>query len=146
VDHGLWQPQAESPFLGSVFAASFPVPIPGSSVILRHLRSFYDPEGPETTLSQRGFHPPLSHWSDIPQQSRLLKFPILCSVALSLAGSRLTEAPSLPEYHLGFTSLHVLPSRKWSLFCSESCCSSFLRSPVELVGVQNGLIPIQLNS
>ncbi|XP_077933802.1 ciliary-associated calcium-binding coiled-coil protein 1 isoform X7 [Halichoerus grypus] len=62
---------------------------------------------------------------------------------------RLTEAPSPtvypPEYHPGFTSPHILPSRKW-LRVVESCCYSFLRSPVEFVGVQNGLIPIQLNS
>ena len=62
---------------------AFPAPIPGSSATLSHPQSFCGPEGPETTLSQRGFHPPLSH----PQRSRLLKVPILCSTALSLASS-----------------------------------------------------------
>jgi len=51
MDHGLWQPQAESPLLGSVSLASFPDLIPGSFAALRHPQSSCDPEGPETTLS-----------------------------------------------------------------------------------------------
>ena len=56
-DHGLWQPRAESPLLGSVSAAGFPARTPGSSAALRHPRSFCDPEGPETTLSREGSTP-----------------------------------------------------------------------------------------
>jgi len=42
----------------------------------------------------------------------------------------------------GSAACWVPASRRWSLFCSESCCCSSLRSPFEFVGVQNGLIPI----
>ena len=52
------------------------------------------PEGPDTTLSQQGFHPLLNHWSHVPHQSRLLKVPILYFSVLSLACSWLMKAPS----------------------------------------------------
>ena len=56
----LWQPPAESPFLGSLFAACFLILMPGSSAALRHPQSSCDPKDPETTLFQLGFHPCLA--------------------------------------------------------------------------------------
>ena len=85
-DHGLLQPQAESLLVASSLQPASPLGYlgallhsgtPGLSVTPRVLR----PHCPTRV------HPPLSHQSDVPQWSRLLKVPILCSAALSLARS-----------------------------------------------------------
>ena len=50
----------------------------------------------------RGFTPPLGLWGDVPQWSRLLTVPSLCSAARSLAGSRPLPPGSIfpsPQIH-----------------------------------------------
>jgi len=89
--------------------------------------------GPWDHTVPRGFHAPLSHWSDVPQRSRLLKVPILCSVALSLARSgrrrplprRLSSRIS-PRIHFSarptFQKVVVFLFRELLLFFSSISC------------------------
>ena len=55
--HGLWQPRAESPVLGSLIAFGFPTLNDGNSATLGHSHSFCDVWDPETTLSHLGLCP-----------------------------------------------------------------------------------------
>ena len=87
---------------GSLIVASFPVPMLGNSVTLRHPCPLCDSGDPETTLSDLGFYPALppehSSGRDIPQRNRLWKVPILYSIAILLYHSWLVEAPSPPWF------------------------------------------------
>lgn len=99
--HVLWQPQAKSPFLGIPFRASFPALLHGIAAALSHPQSSCDPSDSKFTLSRYG-STPLSHLSDVPHQSRLLKVPKLYSTAILLASSQFTEAPHIAPAHFIF--------------------------------------------
>ena len=113
-----------SPLLHSLVAASFPAQMSGNSPTLRQPCSFCDSRNPEPRLSHPGFHPAsppecLSRRDD-PHRSRLLKVPICTRLLYHFLKAGLWMLPPLmvylPIYPLGFTSLHLLPCRKWSLF------------------------------
>ena len=113
-----------SPLLHSLVAASFPAQMSGNSPTLRQPCSFCDSRNPEPRLSHLGFHPAsppecLSRRDD-PHRSRLLKVPICTRLLYHFLKAGLWMLPPLtvylPIYPLGFTSLHLLPCRKWSLF------------------------------
>lgn len=87
---------AESPLLSSTSAAGFPALILGSSATLRYPQSFCDLSVLQLHCPSEDSAPPLSLQSDVPHWSRLLKVLILCSAAVSLAGSWLKEALSPP--------------------------------------------------
>lgn len=103
--HGLWEHFGESPPLGLIIAAGFSTGMRGNSAALWHPWSSCNPGDPKTTLFHLGFLPltiptttttsQSKHLSgkDVPHWSKLLKSLVLCSIALSLSSSWLTEAP-----------------------------------------------------
>ena len=109
----LWQLQAESPFLGSLYPAGFPVLMPGNSAGFRHFSSHCDPGDPETTLSDLGFHP--TSRAAFRETSKCSNFALCCYITflyLAYGGSLPPPEVYLPIYCLRFMSLHLLLCKK----------------------------------
>ena len=84
---------------------------------------------------------PISLWSDVSQWSRLLKVQILCLAAPLLAGIGLSSLRSIfPLLGIHFSTCPTFQNVIDFLFLELLLFS--LLSPVEFVGVWNGLITI----